>query len=572
MSSSPYRTSGQKGSWRYSGLLRRTIGKLHGLEASSRVRMNPRGEPVEPEAWSLGPAPSFRVIRALQLVPIMNETPIRRVRTMSEPPTAPGAPTPTPASPAFAAAPAAPNRPAAPPRPPRPRDDDGPQMRTMEDVDNALDAATRRGDDKPKVVEVALKRLWDDDMEAELEDAMAGFDADAFAIENKNVRTRAADRAHADKADVGQETGSGARKGKVVCVRGKTVFVDLASKSEGIIPVEQFGENPLPNPGDMIDVVVDHFDHEEGLLILSLKGAAVEADWTNLRKGLIVEARPTKVNKGGLEILVDGIRGFLPIGQIDINRVEDASIYLNQKLRVIVTEANQREKNLVVSRRDLLEKEREEQKELTWKTLEEGQVRSGVIRSVKDFGAFVDIGGVDGLIHISDLAWNRVSDVSSMVKVGQAVEVKILKIDRTTSKISLGLKQLTPSPWDTIEDRFAPGQTVKGKVTRLMDFGAFVEIEPGVEGLIHISELGPKKVFRVKDAVQVEQEVDVRILKIDYETKKIALSLRPLPFAAPPVVEEDDEDLEPVVKVERLVPLRGGLGDTDKNPFASPPK
>ncbi len=188
---------------------------------------------------------------------------------------------------------------------------------------------------------------------------------------------------------MGQEegSGSGSRKGKVIGVRGRTVFVDLGAKSEGIVPVEQFGTEPLPNAGDLIDVVVDHFDTEEGLLILSLKGAAVEADWSNLRKGLIVEARPTKVNKGGLEVLVDGIRGFLPIGQIDINRVEDASVYLNQKLRVVVTEANQREKNLVVSRRDLLEKEREELREQTWKALEEGQVRPGVIRSVKDFGA-----------------------------------------------------------------------------------------------------------------------------------------------------------------------------------------
>ncbi len=508
----------------------------------------------------------------------MSDTPIQRVRSLTEPPAAPKPPPPkaaVPPAPAFTAPPAGPAVADRLPTHPRPArqgvDEDGPAPARIDDIDRALDAATARGNDRPPAPEVSFKRQWDDDLEAELESAMAGFDESAFDVGSTGGRTRAADRAHVNKPDVGQESAPGAKKGKVVSIRGKTVFVDLGAKSEGIIPVEQFGENPLPNPGDLIDVVVDHFDHAEGLMILSLKGAAVDADWTNLRKGLIVEARPTKVNKGGLEVLVDGIRGFLPIGQIDINRVEDASIYLNQKLRVVVTEANQREKNLVVSRRDLLEIEREEMKETTWKTLEEGQVRQGVVRSVKDFGAFVDLGGVDGLIHISDLAWSRVSDVSSVVKVGDEVQVKVLKIDRQTSKVSLGLKQLMASPWDDIEDRFARGETVRGKVTRLMDFGAFVEIEPGVEGLIHVSELGPKKVFRVKDAVQPGQEVEVRILKIEPDAKKISLSLRPLPVAATPEPEDEEEDV-PIVKVERKFPLKGGLGEADPDPFKKPPK
>ena len=522
----------------------------------------------------------------------MNETPISRVRSLTELPAAPpAAEPPAPASAVFAAPPAAeppmpepspptPTEPVVPAKPappllrgPRRREeDDGPRPMREEDVDRELDAATRRGPERPAAPEVSFKRQRDPDVEAELEDAMAGFDADALEVPGGSSRTRDADRAHADKDQVGQETGTGARKGKVISIRGKTVFIDLAAKSEGIIPVEQWGENPLPNPGDLIDVVVDHFDHAEGLLILSLKGAAVDADWTNLRKGLIVEARPTKVNKGGLEVLVDGIRGFLPIGQIDINRVDDASIYLNQKLRVIVTEANQRDKNLVVSRRDLLEIERAEMKEQTWKELEEGQIRTGTIRSVKDFGAFVDLGGVDGLIHISDIAWARVSDVSSMLRVGQQVDVKILKIDRVTMKIGLGLKQLTASPWDDVEDRYGRGQTVMGKVTRLMDFGAFVELEPGVEGLVHISEIGNKKVFRVKDFVQAGQEVEVRILKIDPDDRKIALSLRPLPVATVEPEEDEDGELVPTIKIERKVPLKGGMGDYDPNPFALPPK
>ena len=272
-----------------------------------------------------------------------------------------------------------------------------------------MKAATRQPEARQ---EVSFKRQWDADLDAELEAAMAGFDADTLYPGNSGPRTRAADRANVPKGGVGQETRKGLQQGKVIAVRGKTVFVDLGAKSEGVIPIEQFGENPIPNVGDMIEFHIDHFDTAEGLLILSLKGAAVEASWENLKKGLVVEARVTATNKGGLTVDVDGIRGFLPIGQIDINRVEDASAFLNQKFKVVVTEANQREKNLVVSRRDLLEEERAEAREKTWKELEEGQTRAGVVRSVKDFGAFVDLGGVDGLLHIGDMSWTRLKPTS----------------------------------------------------------------------------------------------------------------------------------------------------------------
>ena len=206
------------------------------------------------------------------------------------------------------------------------------------------------GPDEP-AAEVPFKRQWDDDLEAEMEAALEGFDAATFDV---GPPGRGRPTAPTSPRPRGQEASPGLQQGKVIGVRGKSVFVDLGAKSEGVVPVEQFGET-LPKPGDMIEVVVDRFDTAEGLLLLSLKGAAVEANWENLRKGLIVEARVTKANKGGLDVDVDGIRGFLPISQIDINRVEDASVYVNQKLRVVVTEANQREKNLVVSRRELLE-------------------------------------------------------------------------------------------------------------------------------------------------------------------------------------------------------------------------
>jgi small subunit ribosomal protein S1 len=430
-------------------------------------------------------------------------------------------------------------------------------------IDAALDAELAKPDPKPSR-ELPLKRQWDDELEAELEAALQGFDASQFDV--ARTRTRAEDRKHVPKGTVGQEGAPGPRQGKVIGVRGKSVFVDLGAKSEGVVPVEQF-EGELPKPGDMIEVNVDRFDDDEGLLILSLKGAAVEANWENLRKGLIVEARVTKTNKGGLDVDVDGIRGFLPIGQIEIGRVDDTAPYVNQKLRVVVTEANQRERNLVVSRREILERERAEQREKTWAALEEGQVRHGVIRSVKPYGAFVDIGGVDGLLPVSEMSWMRVADPSEVVKVGQEVDVKVLRIDRQTSKVSLGLKQLTPSPWDRVEEKYARGMTVRGKVIRLMDFGAFVELEPGIEGLVHISELSPNRVRRVADIVQPGQEVEVRILKLEPEAKKIALSLRPLPTAAPAEPEDEEDDTPPPPPKPRKVPLKGGLGDRDADPF-----
>jgi small subunit ribosomal protein S1 len=345
-----------------------------------------------------------------------------------------------------------------------------------------------------------------------------------------------------------------------------------------VVPLEQFGEAP-PAVGETVEVVFDRYDKEEGLLVMSRQGAAVAATWANLKKGLIVEARVTKTIKGGAEVEVNGIRGFLPISQIELAHVENAGDYVNQKLRCVVTEANAREKNLVVSRKELLEQERAAKREKTWAELEEGQTRTGVVRSIKPFGAFVDLGGVDGLILVQNLAWGRVNDPSEVVKTGQEVEVKVLTIDRNTQRISLGLKQLKESPWDTLKQRFHVGQYVSGKVTRLMEFGAFVELEPGIEGLIHLTELGPRKVFRVKDVVQPEQQVDVRILKIEPELKRISLSLKPAPGALPKTEGEEEEDDPEAggpppseVKARFDLPLKGGLGDRDPNPFSSPPR
>src|SRR5438445_7728558 len=211
----------------------------------------------------------------------------------------------------------------------------------------------------------------------------------------------------------------------------------------------QFPEGP-PTVGTEVEVHIERYDEANGLLLLSRKGAAVDADWSSVAEGMIVEARVTATNKGGLSVDVNGIRGFMPISQIDLYRVEDTEQYVNQRLRCLVTEVNPAERNLVVSRRDLLEKEREEARAKLWQELAEGQIREGTVRSVRDFGAFVDLGGVDGLLHISEMSWSRIQDATQVVQPGQAVKVVVLKLDREKHKVSLGLRQLTPSPWDSV--------------------------------------------------------------------------------------------------------------------------
>ncbi len=284
---------------------------------------------------------------------------------------------------------------------------------------------------------------------------------------------------------------------------------------------------------------------------------------------MTVEARVIETNKGGLSVEVNGIRGFLPISQIDIYRVENAEQFVNQKLLCEVTEVDPAQKNLIVSRRVLLEKQRDEQREKLWQELAEGQTREGIVRSVKDFGAFVDLGGVDGLLHVSEMSWSRVDNAASVVQPGQKIKVQILKIDHEKRKLSLGLKQLQASPWQQMQDKYSVGSIVTGKVTRLMDFGAFVELEPGIEGLIHISELAPQRVRRVADIVKPDQVVQVKVMSIDPVQRRIGLSLKAAAPEPAPVAEEaaapEEPEQPPRPPKVRTTPLRGGIGSGGSN-------
>jgi small subunit ribosomal protein S1 len=291
------------------------------------------------------------------------------------------------------------------------------------------------------------------------------------------------------------------------------------------LPLSQF-EGQRPAIGSEVEFTVERFDPQQRPVCADPQRGGADGRLVQRRPGQIVEARVTGVNRGGLSVEVNNIRGFLPISQIDLYRVDVPEQYFNQRLRCLVTEIDPDTQNLVVSRRALLEREREEQREQFWAELAEGQIREGLVRSIRPFGVFVDLGAADGLIPISELAWTKTDDPASVVSVGQRVQVKVVRIDPASRKISLSLRALTTSPWDDLAKRLRVGAVVEGKVTRTTEFGAFVELEPGIEGLIHISELSPNRTRRVREVVQEGQQVQVMVLAIDPEARRIALSLK----------------------------------------------
>jgi len=391
-------------------------------------------------------------------------------------------------------------------------------------------------------------------IEDELKSAMEGFDEGELFTDAKSKAP----------APPGQ------KKGRVVAIHGEDVFVDVpGGRAQGVMSLQQFEGKP-PAIGSEVDVDIEGYDGANGLLLLTRRGAVQVVDWSSVAPGLVVEARVTATNKGGLSVEVNGIRGFMPISQIDLYRVEQPEQFVNQRLRCVVTEVKPEEKNLVVSRRTLLEREREEQRAKFWAEIEEGQTRTGVVRSIRDFGVFVDIGGADGLVPISEMSWARVNHPKDLVTEGQSVQVKVLRLDPENRKVTLSLRALAASPWDDLETRVMPGAIIQGKVTRIADFGAFVEVEPGIEGLVHISEVASTHVRRVRDHVTEGQVVPVKVLQVDQENRRISLSIREGMIKAESEAASAEEPKEespgspaeaPAKPRTRTVPLRGGVGN-----------
>ncbi len=442
---------------------------------------------------------------------------------------------------------------------------------------------------------------------------------------------------------VGQMQEGSIQRAKVVEVRPDGVLFNLGDRFHGSVPLIEFAGHPTPKPGDEISVITERFNPETGEVVLSKRHADEELFWQSVQPGDLLEGVVTGMNKGGLDIDIGGARAFLPASQVDLRRIKDISVLIGEHVQCVVAQVDRTTKDLIVSRRKAMEREREQERRKLLQNLTEGEVCTGRVSNITDYGAFVTVSGVDGLVHITDLSWGRVKHPAEVVQVGQEVSVRILKVDQEKGKVSLSIRQATPDPWETVESKYPVGsritariarladfgafvqlepgvdallplsemswshrvnspadivkvgdelelailkvepakqrisvglkqttedpwttvdarfpvnEIVKGKVSKIMDFGCFVEIAPGMEGLVHISELSVRRVNAVSDVVKEGQEVDVRILKIDKEAQRISLSMRPAPKLR---LDEQVDSGRAKAKTARKKPLRGGL-------------
>jgi small subunit ribosomal protein S1 len=323
--------------------------------------------------------------------------------------------------------------------------------------------------------------------------------------------------------------------GAVVEVQSDYVLVDINYKSEGLIPINEFrvvdGVRQV-KAGDQIEVLIDRIENDNGMIALSKDKADMLRAWTDISKAAeneeIIEGTVVAKVKGGLSVDI-GVKAFLPGSQIDLRPVRNMDVYLGKKYKFKVIKFNKKRGNIVLSRRAILEEERDSLKAQTADTMKEGATVVGLVKNVTDYGAFIDLGGLDGLLHITDMSWGRVKHPSELINVGDEITVKILKYDTEKERVSLGLKQLTEDPWANIKTGYTIGSKAKGKVVSVAEYGAFVELGDGVEGLIHVSEMSwTKRVKHANQVVQVDQEVEVQVLEVDTENRRISLGMKQL--------------------------------------------
>ncbi|PYM57733.1 MAG: 30S ribosomal protein S1 [Candidatus Rokuibacteriota bacterium] len=320
-------------------------------------------------------------------------------------------------------------------------------------------------------------------------------------------------------------------KGTIVGVKGTEVLVDVGYKSEGTIPLEEFHRSGIvPKVGEEIEVYLEAKEDAEGLIVLSKEKADKIKVWDVItrayEKGTPIEGKVVEVVKGGLAVDV-GVKAFLPGSQVDLRPVKNLASMLGQPIRARVIKLNRRRGNVVLSRRVVLEEEREEKRKHTLSVLHEGMVLPGVVKNITEYGAFIDLGGVDGLLHITDMSWGRISHPSEMLQVGDRIDVVVLHFDRESGRVSLGHKQKGPDPWETVEERFAVGSRHPGKVVSLTNYGAFIELDRGVEGLVHVSEMSwTRRVRHPSKIVNVGDEVEVVVLDVNRVQKRISLGMK----------------------------------------------
>jgi small subunit ribosomal protein S1 len=323
--------------------------------------------------------------------------------------------------------------------------------------------------------------------------------------------------------------------GRVINIVGDSVLVDVGYKSEGIIPLQEWYDEGAdrvvpPQPGDQIDVLLDAVEDESGAIVLSYRKAKRQQEWEKViaqhKEGDVVKGTVTRKIKGGLLVNI-GVNVFLPASQVDIRRPPDIGDYIGREIECKILKIDEARRNIVVSRRKLLEDQREEMKKKLLAEIEPGQIRRGIVKNIAEFGAFVDLGGIDGLLHITDMSWGRVSNPHEAVHIDQPIDVYILNVDKDKEKIALSLKHKTPSPWQDVEKKYPVNSRHTGEVVNVMSYGAFVKLEPGIEGLVHISEMSwTKRINHPSELVAIGDQIEVQVLNINKEKQEISLGMK----------------------------------------------
>ena len=321
--------------------------------------------------------------------------------------------------------------------------------------------------------------------------------------------------------------------GRVIGMNEKEILIDIGFKSEGVILRNEFTEENLPEVGEKLDVYLERMEDESGKTVLSKEKADFLRRWTELRNnhetGEIISGRIIRRIKGGMIVDLNGVQAFLPGSQIDIRPVKDFDKYIDSDIDLRVVKFNEFRKNVVVSHKAILEESMAEQRDELFKKLEVGSIMEGRVKNITDFGVFIDLGGIDGLLHITDLSWGRVNHPSELIGMDDTLTVKIIDFDQEKTRVSLGLKQLTPHPWDNVDDKYPEGTNIKGKIVSLTNYGAFVEIEPGIEGLVHVSEMSwTRHIKNPSEMYTLGDEVEAVVLAIDSEDRKISLGAKQL--------------------------------------------
>jgi small subunit ribosomal protein S1 len=321
-------------------------------------------------------------------------------------------------------------------------------------------------------------------------------------------------------------------KGTVIELRPKEVLVDIGYKSEGVIPTNEFLDAASLKVGDEVDVLIEKLENKEGTVVLSHEKAEFKKNWDNIlsicNEGGIIKGKVTSIVKGGLVVNV-GVEAFLPASQIDVTTPKNLAQFVGNTYEFKVVKINQERQNIVLSRRELIEAERTTKRSKILGEMVPGDIRKGTVKNITDFGAFIELNGIDGLLHITDMSWGRIGHPSELLKVGQEIDVVVLDVNKEKERVSLGLKQKLANPWDSIETKFPVGAKVKGKVVSLVPYGAFVQLEPGVEGLIHVTELSwTKRIAKPSDVLKQDQEIEAIVLGINREEQKISLGIRQL--------------------------------------------